>query len=195
MSAVAEAPATAPAATPAVDNNPTVPEQVTVTRFITEENPAGQPFLFKKVKLRQKDKSKPARMALAPEKLKWDQDDAQQKVVKHLGLTLLIELAVTRWKAMAANWTASATKDGVFNEAEFQKYASEFSARGETIKSLLAEREDLIEEMIQVTTGQAGLTPDEIQKRVGEIGDRMKEIAETIDFKKRSNTEEVEEGD
>lgn len=179
---------------------PTNGKVITVPRFVTDENPTGFPYDFTPEKLKKKDKTAPDRFAYVPQKPKFSEDASKKLMIDHLGQDLILSLAYGRWRSMAAGWTDSATKEikdekGVvlseeFNEQEFIKYASEFSARGETIKSLLEEKEELTDEIISLSKDTKITAVDKV-KRIDEIGNRLNEITETIEFKKKAKPEEA----
>lgn len=167
-----------------------VPSELIVEREVVKGE-APVPYPFVQQKLKKKNEKDPDRYALVPEKPKFSVAEELNKMVSHLGLELVASLAYGRWRQMSAGWTESATKDGVFNEGEFKKYASEFSARGETIKALLEEKEELTAEIVTLSKDMK-MSPADKVVRITEIGNRLNEINETIEFKKREKPEETE---
>lgn len=176
---------------------------IVVKRFVDEQNPDGKPFEFVPQKLKKRQKTDPDKYAYVPVKPKFSDEAEADRMLKHLGKELVLSLAYGRWRSMAAGWTESATKEVLaadgktveseeFNENEFIKYAAEFSARGETIKDLLAEKDELTGEIISLSQNTKMAVNDKMA-RMTEIGFRLNEITETIEFKKRSGKSENDE--
>jgi len=170
-------------------------QPVTVVRIPNkDEAGAGESFSLKFIpaKLKKKGKDATDRYGLVPEDAK--DMDSKMNVLAWMGLEQQFIAAYAKLRGYAINWTKSATDDktGEFNEVEFQKYAAEFSARGETIKSLLAEKETLVQQIMELP--KSGKSPADIALEIGKIGARLSEIEDTIEFKKRTpSTDEDEE--
>lgn len=157
----------------------TLPADFDGVRFAATDHEKHLKFV--KTELKKKQKDAPPRFALIPERPK--KDEQWQELVDFGGPQLVGESFYRFTRAMAQRWTFKAfSKDeGIFVPDEFAKMVDKFSARGETLKALRAELDELQTEMIEIsqdTTTDAA----EKMKRFTEIVERMKEVKEAIDF-------------
>jgi len=139
---------------------------------------------FKKAgPLRKKNKNTPDMFALKP--VRPSNEEEQQKFIQWMGLKLATELALRNTTQFAVKWTLGPSfhkGSGLFLPEEFQKCVDTFSARGETIKALKEEQEELMEEMVTVNKDKA-MTVDNKRKRFEEIANRIEEIQKAIEIK------------
>lgn len=114
--------------------------------------------------------------------------------VTYMGLDKVQELVAAKQNALAQGWTDEATNaedhavaPNKFNEEDFIKNATEFSARGETIAELTAQRNDAVIEL----TEMANETEEE-QLAVNKQIALIKQLGKDILSKKRvKNTDAV----
>lgn len=174
----------------AVSNPKTVPTKLTVARNISEETPNGNSYDFEQSKLKKKNKTDVDRFALVPVKPNTPED--YQKLLEFMGVKNAVLLAYQRLRGMSANWTNSAiNKAGEFLESDFVKCVQEMSARGETIKALVEERAELMQEIIKLTQ-DVKIDPLVRLTKITEIGARLNTINETINFRQAENKEDAE---
>jgi len=74
----------------------------------------------------------------------------------------------------------------------FVKYMTDLSVKGETLKSLLDEKEDLIESF-KLLASNNDMDMMEKMAKVNEIGTRIKQLDEAIEDRKKSNTKDEED--
>lgn len=170
----------------------TLPETYDGSRFIGTDHEKHLKFI--KTELKKKQKDAPPRFALIPERPK--KDEQWQELVDFGGPQLVGESFYRFTRSMAQRWTFKAfSKDeGVFVPEEFAKMVDKFSARGETLKSLRSELDELQTEMIEIsqdTTTDAA----EKMKRFTEIVERMKDVKDAIDFNSASPDDEEDTED
>lgn len=174
---------------PTVTNE--VPDTLEISRNKTQENAEGNPWTFSKQKLKKKDKSKPDKFALVPIRPKTPEDF--NKWLEFLGIQQAAIASYQRVRGMSANWTESSTNDstGQFVLNDFVKCVEEMSARGETLKDLNNERNELTNEIIALSKDHKLNAVDKV-KRMEEIASRLNEINDVIAARQAKAQEDAE---
>ena len=145
-------------------------------------------FVVEKLKKRSNG---PERIALVPAPDKNEAD--KQNSVDWIGFEQLYFFGRRVTRQMSVILTASNTDDnGVFNPGGFVDSMAKFSARGETLKSLFAEREQLMQEMV-TSSQDATLSTEDRLAAINTIGKRMREIMEASAAKQEANREDENE--
>lgn len=122
-------------------------------------------------------------------------DEDYDAILGWLGKKDAALLAYQKLKQYAVNFTAKFTKEGVFNLEEFLKAIVALSPRAETNADLKAELADLQKQLFAALS-DASLRADKaaFEKRMDEVGSRMKEISETLAFRAAAK-EDDEDGE
>lgn len=155
------------------------PVTITVTRNETTWD------FVKAEKSRGKDKGATVYVPVQP---RWDDDADVQRFLNWNGLKTTLENEFAKLRQIAMGWTRSATANGEFIVDAFTKYASEFSARGESIKELQEQIEDLMVEVTKLY--ESGLDPVELGKQITGKFAEIKKLREVIEAKRRDKEED-----
>jgi hypothetical protein len=155
---------------------------------------------FERKKLKQKGKESKVRYALQPVFPKTDAEKDQW--LKWVQREQLVNTSHAKVSGMSTNWTETATKytgegkaaaPAEFSEARFIEVAATFSARGETIKSLTEEKEEINAKIVELASDTSMAMPEKMQA-MNDLAVRLKEVMESIeDRKQKPSVEEADE--
>jgi len=71
----------------------------------------------------------------------------------------------------------------------FEKYIQDFSVRGETLKSLQEEKQDLVDSITELV-GATDITPEEKMAKLSQLASRIKEIESVIEERQSRNQQD-----
>jgi len=157
-------------------------ETNTLQSFSVTRNNLSLPFVPVK-KTRGTSKSEYPCLVLTKENLR--------EGLEWLGEEVVLSLINPKLKQRCQNWFGEATveADGTtpkpFDQEEFSKFASEFNARGESIKDLIAEKDELSLEMANLPWGTPG-----VEVKAQELGMRIRILLTAIENKRRKKDED-----
>lgn len=173
---------------------------LTVTRNET-------PWIYVLSPLKKKNPNDPVRYAFVPETVS-DKVEGRtpEDFVKHMGADL-VPLVFKQVRGKAAFISKISENEATPKNEEgkaigqvnaekmkdlFIKYMTDLSVKGETLKSLLDEKEDLIEEF-KCLASDTEMDMVTKMSKVNEIGSRIKQLDDAIEERKRSNSKDDED--
>lgn len=173
---------------------------VTVTRNNT-------PWVYVLSPLKKKNPNDPVRYAFVPEgvndKLEGRTsaaflahlgDDAVPMLVKQVRgkAAFISKIAENEATPKDDKGQPTGETDAEKMQSLFEKYMTDLSVKGETLKSLLDEKDDLIEQFKALASNN-DIDMVEKMKQVNDIGARIKQLDDAIEERKRSNTKDEED--
>ena len=175
---------------------------------VTRTNKAGQSYTwdFEYKKLKKKNSNDPDRYSFVPvaindklpgrtaeDFMNFMGDDAAPFLVAKLrtASTIVMKYSIEEATPKNEKGEAIGAPDIEVVRAKFQANASDISARGETLKSLVDELGDLQDELIALSTNSELPALEKVTK-IQEIGKRMQLIQATIEEKKAKHQNDDE---
>lgn len=139
---------------------------------------------------------KKGQKVLVPEQPDFKNSDSVAQFLAWIGAEQVVRNEFAKTRQLSIGWTRSATPDDtkVLSEAAFQKYASEFSVRGETIKDLSNQVEELLAEMA-VVNNDTSLSKADKGMKIVELFVEVSKLREVIEAKRRGKEDDEDEDD